>query len=67
MRCENARTAEDLIRDIQELECFFEELTHSIQEMHAELVRLQERLLKESKLREWSVLRPHLARTNKPN
>jgi len=68
MPYDSAPTTEHLLREIRELARFCGELTDSFHEIHAELVRLQEQLgRKEFTVREWPLLRPHLARTNKPN
>ena len=63
-----APTTERLLCEIRGLARFCEEVTDSIHEIHEELVRLQEQLgLKEFRVKEWPVLRSHLASTNKPN
>jgi len=68
MQYDNVPATEHLIRELRELVRFCEELTDSIHEMHAELVRLHEQLgIEEFRVKEWPVLRPHLARANKPN
>ena len=68
MPYDNAPTTERLLREIRDLARFCDELTDSVQEIHEELLRLQEQLgIEECEVKQWPVLRPHLARTNKPN
>jgi len=68
MPCDNEPTTEQVICQIRELARFFEELTDSIHEISAELVRLREELgIKESSINQWLGSPAQRVRSRKPN
>ena len=68
MPYDNAPTFEHLIREIRDLARFAQELTDSINEIRAQLIRLEAQFgIEDFRVKELPVLRNHQAGCNKPN
>ena len=64
----NVRAKDSLIEEIRELEQLSDELTDSVNYIHAELNRLREQLgIEESRIKKHLVARSYRARSIKPN